>query len=423
MRIVRSLYVQVLVAVVIGALLGRFDPGLAVACKPLGDAFIKLVKMLIAPIVFGTVVHGIAKVGDLGKVGRVGWKALLYFEALTTLALLIGLFVGTVIAPGVGVNADLSKVDPKDLAEYVTAGQKLGGVDFVLHVIPTTIVDAFAQGDMLQVLLVALLFGAALSRLGARGKPLTDVIEGLTQTLFGVVGLVMRVAPIGAFGAMASTVGKFAVGAPEHFAGLRLASYVTRPLCVLGVLGGVSALCGVNIFRLVSYLREGLLLVLGTSSSESALPSLMRRLEAAGCSESVTGLVVPMGYSFNLDGTSIYLTLATLFVAQATNTHLAPLELAEILGVLLLTSKGAATVTGGGFITLAATLSATGHIPIAGLGLLLGIDRFMSEGRAIVNLLGNAVATIVISRWEGELDDDKLREALTPGERVPVAPV
>lgn len=417
-RFARSLYVQVLVAVALGALLGFLDPGLGAAMKPLGDGFIKLVKMLIAPIVFATVVTGIAKMGDLKRVGRIGLKGIVYFEVLTTFALVIGLIVGKLVRPGAGMNVDPAALDTKAIAAYTSSGHSLSTTDFLLNVIPKDVADAFARGDILQVLLFSILFGVALAALKTRGSLVLRFVEELSHVLFRIVAIVMRLAPLGAFGAMAFTVGKYGIGSLLSLGKLMATFYATSLLFVLVVLGVVMRLAGLGILRFLRYLREEILIVLGTSSSESALPLLMRKLERLGCPESVVGLLVPMGYSFNLDGTSIYLTLATLFIAQATNTHVTLTQELEILAVLLLTSKGAAAVTGGGFITLAATLSAVGNIPVAGLALLLGIDRFMSEARAITNLIGNGVATVVVSRWEGELDVERARDILAGVEEV-----
>jgi aerobic C4-dicarboxylate transport protein len=417
-RFARSLYVQVLVAVALGALLGFLNPGLGAAMKPLGDGFIKLVKMLIAPIVFTTVVTGIAKMGDLKRVGRIGLKGIVYFEVLTTFALAIGLVVGKLVRPGAGMNVDPAALDTKALAAYTSSGHSLNTTDFLLNIIPKDVADAFARGDILQVLLFSILFGVALAAFQARGSLVLRFVEETSHVLFRIVAIVMRLAPLGAFGAMAFTVGKYGIGSLLSLGKLMATFYATSLLFVLVVLGVVMRAAGFGILRFLRYLREEILIVLGTSSSESALPLLMRKLERLGCPESVVGLLVPMGYSFNLDGTSIYLTLATLFIAQATNTHVTLTQELEILAVLLLTSKGAAAVTGGGFITLAATLSAVGNIPVAGLALLLGIDRFMSEARAITNLIGNGVATVVVSRWEGELDVERARGILAGVEEV-----
>ncbi|HET9551396.1 MAG TPA: dicarboxylate/amino acid:cation symporter [Anaeromyxobacteraceae bacterium] len=411
-RLVRSLYFQVIVAVVIGALVGHFVPDLGKQLKPLGDGFIKLVKMLIAPIVFATVVTGIAKMGDLKKVGRVGLKGIVYFEVLTTVALVIGLAVGKWLEPGAGMNVNPAALDTKAIASYTSQSAHLSTVDFILNVIPKDVADAFARGEILQVLLFSILFGVALASLKEAAQPVLHFVDGLTVILFKIVSFVMRLAPLGAFGAMAFTVGNYGLASLLSLGKLIACFYTTSALFVFLVLGLVARVAGVSILKFLRYIKEEILVVLGTSSSESALPLMMRKMEKLGCSKPVVGLVVPMGYSFNLDGTSIYLTLATLFIAQATNTPLTMTQELEILAVLLLTSKGAAAVTGGGFITLAATLSAVGNIPVAGLTLLLGVDRFMSEARAITNLIGNGVASVAVSRWEGELDLDRARRVL-----------
>jgi aerobic C4-dicarboxylate transport protein len=411
-RLAHSLYLQVLVAVVIGALIGYFRPRFGEALRPLGEGFIRLVKMLIAPIVFTTVVTGIAKMGDLKKVGRVGLKAIVYFEVLTTLALAIGLVVGKLVRPGAGMNVNPATLDTKAIASYTASSHQLSAGEFVMNIIPKDVADAFARGDILQVLFFAVLFGVALAGLGEQGEGLLHFFDMLQHALFRVVAVVMRVAPLGALGAMAFTIGKYGLGTLLSLGQLILCFYLTSILFVLLVLGGVLRWAGLGIFRFIRYIREEIFIVLGTSSSESALPLMMNKMEKLGCSKSVVGLVVPMGYSFNLDGTSIYLTLATLFIAQATNTPVSLGQEIEILGVLLLTSKGAAAVTGGGFITLAATLSAVGNIPVAGLTLLLGIDRFMSEARAITNLIGNGVASVAVSKWEHELDASRARAVL-----------
>ena len=407
----RSLYVQVLVAVVLGALLGHFRPPLGAAMKPLGDGFIRLVKMLIAPIIFSTVVTGIARMGDLRQVGRVGAKGLLYFEALTSVALALGLWVARVFKPGAGMNVQVGSLDSQALSAY-TSAPAFHALDFLLNIIPRDVADAFAKGDILQVLFFSILFGAALALVKEDGAPVLRFVDALAKVFFRIVALVMRLAPIGAFGAMAFTVGQFGLGTLVSLGKLMLCFYLTSALFVVVVLGLVLRWTGLGLFRFLRYLKEEILIVLGTSSSESALPMMMAKMERLGCSKPVVGLVIPMGYSFNLDGTSIYLTMAVLFIAQATNTQVTLLQELEILLVLLLTSKGAAAVTGGGFITLAATLSAVGHIPVAGLALLLGIDRFMSEARAITNLIGNGVAAVAVSKWEGELDLDRAREVL-----------
>jgi aerobic C4-dicarboxylate transport protein len=411
-RIYKNLYFQVLTAIVMGALLGHFYPETGADMKPLGDGFIKLIKMIIAPIIFCTVVTGIAGMEDMKKVGRVGVKALLYFEIVSTLALAIGLVVVSVIRPGAGMNADVSKLDTRALETFTAKAQSHGTVDFLMNIIPNTVVDAFAKGDILQVLFFSILFGFALSMLGQRGKVAFNVIDEVAHVLFGVVGVIMKVAPIGAFGAMAFTIGKFGLGSLSKLGMLMASFYLTCLLFIFIVLGTIAKLCGFSILKFIKYIKEELLIVLGTSSSESVLPRMMAKLENLGCSKSVVGLVIPTGYSFNLDGTSIYLTMAAVFVAQATNTRLTLIQTLTILGVLLLSSKGAAGVTGSGFITLAATFAAVPTIPVAGLALILGVDRFMSEARALTNLVGNGVATMVVSRWEGELDKDRMSQVL-----------
>lgn len=407
------LYVQVLIAIGIGVALGFLRPDLGAAMKPLGDAFIKLIKMMIAPIIFATVVVGIAKMGDMKKVGRVGFKALLYFEVVTTLALVIGLIVVNLFRPGDGIQADVKTLDTKELATYASGGKSMSTIELLLHVIPDAAVGAFASGEILQVLTFSVLFGVALGGLGESGKPLIELIERLSLVLFQMISLIMRLAPIGAFGAMAFTIGKYGIGTLVSLGALMLCVYLTCAVFVFVVLGLIARLAGFSLWQFLRYIREEIVIVLGTSSSEAALPRMISKLEKLGCGKSVVGLVVPTGYSFNLDGTSIYLTMAAIFVAQATDVQLGLWDQLGILGVLLLTSKGAAAVTGGGFITLAATLESTGKVPMAGLALLLGIDRFMSEARAITNLIGNGVATIVVARWEGALDVAKMRAVLS----------
>ena len=409
----KILYVQVLFAIVCGILLGIFLPADAVAMKPLGDGFIKLIKMIIAPVIFCTVVAGIAGMQDMKKVGRVGGKALLYFEVVSTFALAIGLLVANIVKPGAGFNADLSKLDTSGLAQYTSKVHDQSTVGFLMNIIPNTFFDAFAKGDILQVLLIAILFGAALSMLGERGRPVTKFIEDISHVIFGVVGIVMKAAPIGAFGAMAFTIGKFGIKSLIPLATLMGSFYLTCILFVVVVLGAIAKYTGFSIFRFISYIKEELLIVLGTSSSESALPALMRKLEKLGCSKSVVGLVVPTGYSFNLDGTNIYMTLAALFIAQATNIELSLWDQVLLLLVAMLSSKGAAGITGAGFITLAATLAVVPTIPVAGMALILGIDRFMSECRALTNFIGNGVATVVVSKWEKELDHDRMAAVLS----------
>ena len=408
----KVLYVQVLFAIACGVLLGYFEPKLGVDLKPLGDGFIKLVKMIIAPVIFCTVVHGIAGMQDMKKVGRVGGKALLYFELVSTLALVIGLLVANIAKPGAGFNADLSTLDTKAIAGYTAKAQAQSTVDFVLNVIPSTFIDAFAKGDILQVLLIAILFGFSLAAMGDKGKPVFDFVEQVSHVLFGIVNSVMKLAPLGAFGAMAFTIGKYGVGSLVPMAKLMGAFYLTCALFVFVVLGAIARYSGFSIVRFIKYIREELLIVLGTSSSESALPKLMAKLEKMGCARSVVGLVVPTGYSFNLDGTNIYMTMAALFIAQATNTELTLMQELTIVGVAMLTSKGASGITGAGFITLASTLAVVPSIPVAGMALILGIDRFMSEARALTNIIGNAVATVVVSRSENELDMERMRQAL-----------
>lgn len=406
------LYFQVLAAIGIGVLLGYFYPDTGTAMKPLGDGFIKLIKMIIAPIIFCTVVSGIAGMDDMKKVGRVGAKALLYFEVVSSIALAIGLAVVTLIQPGAGFNADVTRLDTKALASFTTGAKSLSTTDFLMNIIPTSVIDAFAKGDILQVLLFSLLFGFALSAIGEKGKPIAAFIDEVSHIMFGIVGMIMKAAPIGAFGAMAFTIGKFGLGSLAKLGMLMGSFYLTCLLFIIVVLGSIAKLCGFNIFKFIYYIKEELLIVLGTSSSESVLPRMMVKMEKLGCTKSVVGLVIPTGYSFNLDGTSIYLTMAALFVAQATNTPLTMTQTLTILTILMITSKGAAAVTGGGFITLAATFAAVPTIPLAGLALILGIDRFMSEARALTNLVGNGVATVVVSRWEKELDIQKLHRVL-----------
>ncbi len=421
-KLYQHLYFQVLVAIAIGAMLGFFFPSVGTKMKPFGDGFIKLIKMLIAPIIFLTVVVGIATIGDLKKLGRVGLKSLFYFEVVTTLALVIGLVVVKLFRPGVGINADASTLDMKAVEQYATTAKSQSTVEFFLHIIPDTIIGAFAQGEILQVLLVAVLFGVALTAMGGRGQMVLDLLEKLSQTFFGIIAMVMKIAPIGAFGAMAFTIGKYGIGTLLPLMKVMLCVYITCLLFIFVVLGLIARANGFSLWKFLRYIREEILIVLGTSSSESALPRMMLKLENLGCTKSVVGLVIPTGYSFNLDGTSIYLTIAAIFVAQATNTHLTLAQELGILGVLLLTSKGAAAVTGGGFITLAATLSSTGTIPVAGLTLLLGIDRFMSEARALTNLIGNGVATVVVARWEGEFDHERATIILNGAGKAPAIP-
>ena len=413
----KYLYFQVIVAIIIGILLGHFQPTLGASMKPLGDGFIKLIKMIIAPIIFCTVVIGIASMGDVKKVGRVGGKALLYFEVVSTVALTIGLIIMNFFRPGSNMNVDVSSLDPASVANYTKAASSNHGfADFLLNIIPSTVVDAFAKGDILQVLFFSVLFGFALSALGHQGKKLLTIIEDISQVFFKIINIIMRFAPLGAFGAMAFTIGNYGLKSLGPLAELMGTFYLTCLLFIFVVLGAISKYIGFNILDFITYIKDELLIVLGTSSSESVLPRIMHKLEDLGCSKSVVGLVIPTGYSFNLDGTSIYLTMAALFVAQATNTDLTLLQQLTILAVLMLTSKGASGVTGSGFVTLAATLSVVPTIPVAGLALILGIDRFMSEARALTNLIGNGVATLAISKWENELNYDKLNAELNADE-------
>ena len=410
--IYKSLYAQVLFAVVVGVLLGHFYPQVGTDMKPLGDGFIKLIKMIIAPIIFCTVVVGIAGMEDMKKVGKTGGLALLYFEIVSTLALIVGLVIVNFVQPGAGMNVDASTLDTKSIAAYTAPGKMQGTVDFLLNVIPTSVVDAFAKGEILQVLLFSVLFGFALHKFGGRGTMVFDFIEKLSHVLFDIVGIIMKVAPIGAFGAMAFTIGKYGVASLFSLGKLMGTFYLTCLIFVFVVLGIISKLHGFSIWKFVKYIKEELLIVLGTSSSESVLPRMMEKLENLGARKSVVGLVIPTGYSFNLDGTSIYLTMAAMFIAQATDTPMDLTQQLTLLAVLLLTSKGAAGITGSGFIVLAATLSAVGGVPVAGLALILGIDRFMSEARALTNLVGNGVATLVVAKWTGDLDMQRLHDGL-----------
>jgi aerobic C4-dicarboxylate transport protein len=408
----KSLYAQVIVAIVLGVLLGHFFPEQGAAMKPFGDAFIKLIKMIIAPIIFCTVVIGIAGMEDMKKVGKTGGLALIYFEVVSSIALLIGLLIVNLVHPGSGMNIDPSTLDIKSIAAYTGAGKMQNTTEFLLAIIPSSVVDAFAKGEILQVLLFSILFGFALHRFGGRGTLIFDFVEKISHVLFSIVGIIMRVAPIGAFGAMAFTIGKYGLASLLPLAQLMGSFYVTCLIFVFGVLGIIARIHGFSIWKFVKYIKEELFIVLGTSSSESVLPRMMVKMENLGVRKSVVGLVIPTGYSFNLDGTSIYLTMAAIFIAQATNTPMTFTQQITLLAVLMLTSKGAAGVTGSGFIVLAATLSAVGHLPVAGLALILGIDRFMSEARALTNLVGNGVATIVIGKWVNELDSKKLRSEL-----------
>ena len=407
-----TLSFQVLAGVAIAIILGYAKPETAVAMKPLGDAFIRLITMIITLVIFCTLVTGIAGMDDMKKVGRVGGKALLYFEVVSTVALLVGLLVGNLVHPGSAFNIDPATLDAGAVAQYAGQAKAQSVTEFLVHIIPNTVVDAFAKGDILQVLLVSLLFGFALSMAGPRCKPLVDALGALTQAVFGIVTILMRFAPIGAFGAMAFTIGKYGLASLGPLAKLIATLYLTSIFFVIVILGAIARFSGFGIFRFLWFLREEILLVLATSSSEPALPSLMSKLEKLGCSQALVGLVVPTGYTFNADGTSLYMTLAALFVAQATNTHLTLLQQFTILGVALLTSKGASGVQGAAFIALVATMMVIPTIPVAGMALILGIDRFLSMCRAAVNMIGNAVATLVIARWENELDRNALQNHL-----------
>ena len=410
--IFKSLYFQVIIAIIIGILLGHFFPEKGAAMKPFGDGFIKLIKMIIAPIIFCTVVVGIAGMEDMKKVGKTGGLALLYFEIVSTIALVVGLFIVNIVRPGAGMDFVPSAVDQHAIEAYTDPNKMQTTTEFLLHIIPSSVVDAFAKGEILQVLLFSVLFGFALHRFGGRGTLVFDFIEKFSHVLFTIVGFIMRVAPIGAFGAMAFTIGKHGVGSLAQLGMLMLTFYATCLFFIFGVLGTIARIHGFSAWKFIKYIKEELLIVLGTSSSESVLPRMMSKMEALGVKKSTVGLVIPTGYSFNLDGTAIYLTMAAVFIAQATNTEMSLTQQLTLLAVLLLTSKGAAGVTGSGFIVLAATLSAVGGIPVAGLALILGIDRFMSEARALTNLIGNGIATIVVGKWCGELDEKILHQQL-----------
>jgi aerobic C4-dicarboxylate transport protein len=408
----KILYVQVLIAIGLGILIGNFFPDLGKSLKPLGDGFIALIKMMIAPVIFCTVVHGISSMGDLKRVGRVGLKSLIYFETVSTVALAIGLLVGEVLQPGRGFNIDPASIDPKSVATYVTQAKEQGIISHLLAIIPDSYFGALARGDLLQVLLVSILSGFAIAFLGKTGEPIARAVDQAAKMFFGIIRMIVRLAPLGAFGAMAFTVGAYGLGALWNLIALIATFYLTSILFVLIVLGAIARLSGFSIIRFIAYIKDELLIVLGTSSSETVLPHMIQKMERLGASKSVVGLVIPTGYSFNLDGTNIYMTLSTLFLAQATNT---PLTIGQELGILaiaMITSKGASGVTGAGFVTLAATLAIVPDIPIQSLAILLGIDKFMSECRALTNLVGNGVATIVISRWEGELDIERLNKVM-----------
>ena len=413
LRFFGKLYVQVLIGVSAGILLGFFAPSVGSDLKPLGDVFIKLIKMVFAPIIFGTVVLGIARMENMKELGRVGIRALVYFEVLSTLALALGLIVVNVVQPGSGMNVDPAQLDTKSISSYTaTAAKSTGFVDFMLNLVPASIVDALAKNDILQILVFATLFGVALSHIGPRAKPVVDVLDSFVHGVFSIVGMIMRLAPIAAFGAMAFTVGKYGLGSIVSLGKLMGTMYITCILFVVLVLGAIARLCGFSLWKFLKYIKDELFTVLGTSSSESVVPQLMRKLEHAGVSKPVVGLVVPSGLTFNPDGQCIYYTMAAIFVAQATNTPLTLTDQIVVLGVLMLTSKGSAGVTGSGFITLAATLASLGKIPVAGMVLLLGVDRFMSEARAITNTIGNAVGTVAVARWVGSLNRARLNRVL-----------
>jgi aerobic C4-dicarboxylate transport protein len=411
------LWFQVIVGIVVGVGLGYFYPAQGAAMKPLGDAFVKLIRMMIAPIIFGTVVVGIAKMGDMKEVGRIGLRALIYFEVVSTIALVIGMVFVNVLKPGSAIHATAAQLDPKAVAAYTTSAAHLTTTDFLMNIIPTTIVNAFATGDILQVLFFSVLFGLAVLHMGKVGKQLVSLIDQFTHGLFGMVGLIMYVSAIGAFGAMAYTIGQFGIATLLSLGQLMLAMIAACLFFIFVVLGGIGWWSGVSLVKYLKYIKEELLIVAGTSSSETVLPRMMAKLEHAGCAKPVVGLVIPTGYSFNLDGTSIYMSMAAIFIAQATDTSLTLQQQLGILAVLLLTSKGAAGVTGSGFITLAATLSSIPALPVAGLALLIGIDRFMSGARALTNLIGNGLATIIVAKWDGQLDMRRLQRVFN-GETV-----
>ncbi|AUT41595.1 dicarboxylate/amino acid:cation symporter [Aeromonas caviae] len=420
-KIVSSLYFQVILAITIGICLGHVYPSLGADMKPLGDGFVKLIKMIIAPVIFCTVVTGIAGMESMKAVGKTGAIALIYFEVVSTLALIIGLCVVNVLQPGAGMNVDPSSLDASAISVYADQAQSQGIIPFLLDVIPASVIGAFAGGNILQVLLFAVLFGFSLHHIGEKGKPIFNIIDGFSQVIFGIINMIMKLAPIGAFGAMAFTIGKYGIGSLVQLGQLIASFYLTCLLFIFLVLGSIAKANGFSIVRFIAYIREELLIVLGTSSSESVLPRMLVKMEALGCKKSVVGLVIPTGYSFNLDGTSIYLTMAAVFIAQATNTPLDLFHQLTLLVVLLISSKGAAGVTGSGFIVLAATISAVGHLPLAGLALILGIDRFMSEARALTNLIGNGVATLVVARYCDQLDEATMQDALA--KPVAVMPV
>lgn len=412
----RNLYVQVLAGIFCGVALGYAVPEYGAAMRPLGDGFIKLIKMIVAPVIFATIVTGIATMGSVKELGRIGIKTLLYFEVITTpIALVIAMVVVNVLQPGAGINADPATLDATAVASYATRAEEMTTTQFILNIIPTTLVDAFARGEILQVLLVSVLFGLALLKLGPRGAPLTTALEHVSEALFVVVGFIIRLAPIGAFGAMAFTIGTYGIGALLSLGQLMLGVYLACLLFILVGMGAIARFAGLSILKFLRFIKEEIFIVIGTSSSESVLPRLMIRLEHLGVPRRVVALVVPTGYSMNLDGTSIYMAMATIFIAQATNTPLSFAQQLGILAVLLLTSKGAAGVTGSGFVTLAATLSVIPTVPVAGLALLIGVDRFMSEARAVTNLIGNGLAAVVVAKWDGTLDSERMSNVLNGG--------
>jgi aerobic C4-dicarboxylate transport protein len=418
----KILYVQVLFAILVGVILGSVAPETGVAMRPLGDGFIKLVRMMIAPIIFGVVVAGIAKIGDLKALGRIGLKALIYFEVVSTIALIVGLIVVNIIRPGDGINATPESLDQTAVASYATQAEALSTTQFILNIIPNTIVGAFADGNILQVLFFSVLFGIALLHLGEPGRQLVHLIDQFAHGLFRMIHMIMKVAPIGAFGAMAFTIGQYGLGTLLQLGQLMAGVYITCALFVLLVLGGIARFAGFSIIKFLRYIKEEIFITVGTSSSEAVLPQMMNKLENLGCSRPVVGLVIPTGYSFNLDGTSIYMTMAAIFIAQATNVEMSLANQIALLGLAIITSKGSAAITGGGFITLAATLAAFPSVPVAGLALLVGVDRFMSEARALTNLIGNGVATVVVARWEGALDMARMKAMLDgePGDPRPI---
>ena len=414
----KSLHFQVFASIVIGVLIGYLYPSFGESMKPLGDGFIKLIKMIIGPIIFCTIVCGIAGMGDMKKVGRVGGKALLYFEVVTSFAFLFGIILVNWLQPGAGMNIDVSTLDSASVAMYTNGVQSHHGVDFFMNIIPNTVVDGFAKGEILQILLFSVMFGWALSKLGAKGQMLLNVIGDVSHVLFAIVDIIMKLAPIGTFGAMAFTIGKYGIGSLESLLKLLGTFYFACFIFIVLVVWPIAKWAGVSFRKYIAYFKEELLVVFGTASSESVLPRMMEKLEKVGCSKSIVGLVVPTGYSFNLDGTSIYLTMAAIFLAQATNTDLTMIQQLTIVAVLLLTSKGASGVTGSGFIILAATLATVPSIPVGALALIFGVDRFMTQGRALTNLIGNGVATIVVAKWENELDMDKLEQVMYHSEEA-----